>query len=64
VFSHLTQNSVSMDTRFNVTFSPTLTLELFMQPLIASGPVSRYQRVCRRHDSARRLEYGRGTSAR
>jgi len=31
VFSHLTQNSVSMDTRFNVTFSRRWTLELFMQ---------------------------------
>src|SRR3989441_4428893 len=37
VFAHLTQNFVSMDTRFNVTFSPMLTLELFIQPLIASG---------------------------
>src|SRR6266566_3764507 len=36
VFAHLEQNAISMDTRFNVTFSPTLTLELFLQPLIAS----------------------------
>jgi hypothetical protein len=58
VFSHLTQNSVSMDTRFNVTFSPTLTLELFMQPLIASGRFSRYNEFAAPR-SARRLEYGR-----
>src|SRR5437867_10207369 len=35
---------ISMNARFNVTFSPNLTLELFMQPLIASGDNSRYKR--------------------
>ena len=58
VFAHLEQNSVSMDTRFNVTFSPTLTLELFMQPLIASGRFARYNEFAAPR-SARRLEYGR-----
>jgi hypothetical protein len=47
-----------MNTRFNVTFSPTLTLELFMQPLIASGQFSRYNEFAAPR-SARRLEYGR-----
>ena len=58
VFAHLTQNSVSMDTRFNVTFSPTLTLELFLQPLIASGQFARYNEFAAPR-SSRRLEYGR-----
>jgi len=58
VFAHLVQNSVSMDTRFNVTFSPTMTLELFMQPLIASGQFARYNEFAAPR-SARRLEYGR-----
>jgi len=58
VFAHLTQRSVSMDTRFNVTFSPTLTLELFMQPLIATGAYSRYN-VYAAPRSAKRLEYGK-----
>ncbi len=58
VFAHLTQRSVSMDTRFNVTFSPTLTLELFMQPLIATGAYSRYN-VYGAPRTAQRLEYGR-----
>jgi hypothetical protein len=58
VFAHLTQRSVSMDTRFNVTFSPTLTLELFMQPLISSGRYARYNEFAAPR-SARRLEYGR-----
>ncbi|OGU03425.1 MAG: hypothetical protein A2W29_00720 [Gemmatimonadetes bacterium RBG_16_66_8] len=43
VFADLEQNSLSMDTRFNVTFSPDLTFELFLQPLIASGAYSRYK---------------------
>jgi len=58
VFAHLDQHSVSMDTRFNVTFSPTLTLELFLQPLIASGDYSHYN-VYAAPRTARRLEYGR-----
>ncbi|HXG98715.1 MAG TPA: DUF5916 domain-containing protein [Gemmatimonadales bacterium] len=58
VFAHLEQNAISMDTRFNVTFSPTLTLELFMQPLIATGAYSRYN-VYAAPRSARRLEYGK-----
>ena len=41
VFADLFQNSVSMNTRFNITFSPNLTLELFMQPLIVSADFSR-----------------------
>ena len=58
VFAHLEQNSVSMDTRLNVTFSPTLTLELFMQPLIAAGDFSRYN-IFAAPRSSRRIEYGR-----
>jgi hypothetical protein len=58
VFAHLEQNSVSMNTRLNVTFSPMLTLELFMQPLIASGDFTRYN-IFAAPRSLRRLEYGR-----
>jgi hypothetical protein len=58
VFAHLTQNSVAMDTRLNVTFSPALTLELFLQPLIASGDFSRYNGFTAPR-SARRLQYGK-----
>ncbi|HXM39035.1 MAG TPA: DUF5916 domain-containing protein [Gemmatimonadales bacterium] len=57
VFAHLEQNAVSMDTRFNVTFSPTLTLELFVQPFIASGAYSRYNEFAAPRTS-RRLVYG------
>ncbi len=37
VFADLVQRSLEMGTRLNVTFTPTLTLELYAQPLIASG---------------------------
>jgi hypothetical protein len=37
VFAPLDQTTVSIDTRFNVTFTPDLTLELYAQPLISSG---------------------------
>ena len=37
VFAGLRQKQLSMNTRANVTFTPTLTFELFAQPLIASG---------------------------
>jgi hypothetical protein len=37
VFAQLDQHSLSMNTRLNATFTPTLTLELFAQPFLASG---------------------------
>jgi hypothetical protein len=58
VFSHLEQNFMSMNTRLNWTFSPTLTLELFMQPLISAGDFTRYN-IYAAPRSARRIEYGR-----
>jgi len=57
VFGRLEQNSLSMNTRFNVTFSPTLTLELFMQPFIVAGDFSRYNEFAAPR-SSRRLVYG------
>jgi hypothetical protein len=37
VFAPLDQTEVSLVTRFNYTFTPRLSLETFMQPLISSG---------------------------
>ena len=37
IFAGIDQKSLSMSTRANVTFTPALTLEVFAQPLIASG---------------------------
>jgi hypothetical protein len=37
IFAPLHQTTFSLDTRLNVTFSPTLTLQVYAQPLISSG---------------------------
>jgi Domain of unknown function (DUF5916) len=37
IFASFNQKQLAMSTRANVTFTPTLTFELFAQPLIASG---------------------------
>jgi len=47
VFSDLEQHVASMNTRLNWTFSPTLTLELFAQPFIATGSFSGYKEFVR-----------------
>jgi hypothetical protein len=57
VFADLLQKSISMNTRFNVTFSPTLSLELFMQPLISSGAFSRFKEYAAPR-GLQRLVYG------
>lgn len=43
VFADTRQTSVSMDTRLNVTFTPTLTFELFAQPFISSVDYQRFK---------------------
>ena len=37
VFASVEQTTVSIDTRVNYTFSPTLSLQVFAQPFVASG---------------------------
>jgi hypothetical protein len=37
IFAPIEQTTVSLETRLNLTVSPTLTFELYLQPLIASG---------------------------
>ena len=37
MFAPLHQTTVSLETRLNVTFSPTLTLQVYAQPLVSSG---------------------------
>ncbi len=58
IFARLEQEGISMDTRLNWTFSPALSLELFLQPLIASGQYSRYN-VYAAPRTTQRIEYGR-----
>lgn len=47
VFARLTQNVVSFDTRVNWTFSPTLSLELYAQPFVASGEYTEFKEFVR-----------------
>src|SRR5207253_1639365 len=43
VFAALVDNTLAMETRVNVTFSPALTLEVYVQPLIESDAYSGYR---------------------
>lgn len=43
VFGELTQTVVSADTRVDWTFSPTLSLQLYAQPFVASGRYENYK---------------------
>jgi hypothetical protein len=43
VFAHLDATTFQMNTRLNWTFTPTMTLELFVQPLISSNEFSRFR---------------------
>jgi len=43
VFADITRKTISMNTRLNVTFTPTLTLEVFAQPFISSGRYSSFK---------------------
>jgi uncharacterized protein DUF5916/cellulose/xylan binding protein with CBM9 domain len=43
VFADLHQRELGMDTRLNVTFTPTLTLEVFAQLLVSSGAYTSYK---------------------
>ena len=57
LFADLDQRTVSMNTRFNVTFTPNLTFELFLQPLVASGDYNRYKEFAAPR-SQQKLVYG------
>jgi hypothetical protein len=54
VFAELEQHVLSLDTRLNWTFSPTLTLELFAQPFVATGDYSDYKEFVRPRSAATR----------
>lgn len=43
VFADILRHTLSVETRLSVTFTPTLTLELFAQPLIASGAYTNFK---------------------
>ncbi|MGH9203893.1 MAG: DUF5916 domain-containing protein, partial [Vicinamibacterales bacterium] len=58
IVSGLKQKQLSLETRVNLTFSPTMTFEMFAQPLIASGAYSRYKEFAAPR-SRHKLVYGR-----
>lgn len=43
VLATLRQKSLGLDTRVNVTFSPTMTLQLYAQPFLSSGAYSEFK---------------------
>ncbi|HET9948066.1 MAG TPA: DUF5916 domain-containing protein [Longimicrobiales bacterium] len=45
LFADLEQRTFSMDTRVDWTFSPTLSLQLYAQPLLSSGDYLRYKQL-------------------
>ncbi len=47
VFADLNQNTLSANIRLNWTFTPTLSLQLFMQPLISSGHYTNFKELAR-----------------
>ena len=47
IFATITQRTLAMNTRVNWTFTPTLTLELFAQPFVASGQYSQFSEFAR-----------------
>jgi hypothetical protein len=57
VFGQLRQRTFAMETRLNVTVSPTLTLEVYLQPLIASAGYTRLHEYDRPR-SLQRTYYG------
>ena len=63
VFSRLDQRQLAMTVRAGITFTPSLSLDLFAQPLIASGHYSGFEEYAAPR-TQRRLVYGRdvGTS--
>jgi hypothetical protein len=58
VFAHLDQRIFAMTTRTAVTFTPALSLQLFAQPLIASGHYTQFEEFAAPR-TLRKLVYGR-----
>jgi hypothetical protein len=58
VFGRLEQKTFVVDTRINATFTPTLTLQLFAQPFLASGHYTNFKEFVRPR-SGEMSRYGR-----
>ncbi|HXT48528.1 MAG TPA: hypothetical protein VN717_07785, partial [Gemmatimonadaceae bacterium] len=57
VFAFIKTHTISLDTRINWTFSPNLTLQLFVQPFIASGAYSSFREFAAPR-TVKKLVYG------
>jgi hypothetical protein len=57
VFAFIETRTISLDTRVNWTFSPNLTLQLFVQPFIASGAYSSFREFAAPR-TVKKLVYG------
>jgi len=58
VFGYIASHTVSLDTRVNWTFTPTLTLQLFVQPFVANGAYRSFGEFAAPRNSAQ-LVYGK-----
>lgn len=58
VYSHIQQTTLSMTTRADVTFTPSLSLQLYAQPLLGSGHYSDFEEYAYPRTS-RKVVYGR-----
>jgi hypothetical protein len=55
IMSNLLQKTVGFDTRMNITFTPTLTFELFAQPFISSVHYTRFKEFAAPRSGALRV---------
>jgi hypothetical protein len=62
IFADLDQHTLSANIRLNWTFSPTLSLQLFLQPLISSGKYTNFKELTRPRSFDFEV-YGTGSSA-
>ena len=60
IFGTLDQTTVSMEARVNVTFTPDLSLQLYLEPFISTGDYGRLKEF-ERPNAFRFLEYGTDT---
>ncbi|HKK08575.1 MAG TPA: DUF5916 domain-containing protein, partial [Gemmatimonadota bacterium] len=58
VFAHLDEKQLAMETRASITFTPSLSFELYVQPLIASAGFSSFEEFAAPR-SEKKLVYGR-----
>jgi hypothetical protein len=61
VFGELHQTTLSADTRVNVTFTPSLSLEMYAQPFVSTGRYARFKQLSR-PSTAEYAVYGSGQS--